>query len=69
MKRLLSIRSFCDAYGVGRTRTYDLIAAGKLRAVKNGPRTMIDVESAEAWAASLPRFKSGAAPARTTEAA
>ena len=69
MKRLISIRAFCDAYGVGRTRTYDLIAAGKLHAVKNGPRTMIDVESAEQWAASLPPFKSAAATARTTESA
>ena len=69
MKRLLSIRAFCDAYGVGRTRTYDLIAAGKLQAVKNGPRTMIEAESAEAWAASLPRFKSNAALARATDVA
>lgn len=69
MKRFISIRAFCDAYGVGRTRTYDLIAAGKLQAVKNGPRTMIDVESAEQWAASLPRFKSAGALARATEAA
>lgn len=67
MKRFLSIRAFCDAYGVGRTRTYDLIAAGKLQAVKNGPRTMIDAESAEQWAASLPRFKSAAALARRPE--
>ena len=29
MKRFISIRGFCDAYGVGRTRTYDLIAALK----------------------------------------
>jgi len=69
MKRFISIRDFCSAYGCGRTRTYDLIAAGKLQAVKNGPRTMIDVESAEAWAASLPSFKSGAALARATAAA
>ncbi|MEQ1619288.1 MAG: hypothetical protein ABL883_13210 [Terricaulis sp.] len=69
MKRFISIRAFCDAYCVGRTRTYDLIAAGKLQAVKNGPRTMIDAESAEQWAASLPRFKSGAALARAAETA
>ena len=69
MKRFMSIRTFCDVYSVGRTRTYDLIAAGKLQAVKNGPRTMIDVESAEQWAASLPRFKSAGALARATEAA
>jgi hypothetical protein len=69
MKRFISIRAFSDAYCVGRTRTYELIAAGKLQAVKNGPRTMIDVESAEQWAASLPRFKSAGALARATEAA
>ena len=69
MKRFISIRDFCDAYGVGRTRTYDLIAAGKVQAYKNGPRTMIDVESAEQWAASLPRFKSAGALARATDAA
>ena len=68
MKRFISIKGFCDAYGVGRTRTYDLLAAGKLKAVKNGQRTMIDIESAERWAASLPRFQS-AGSARATEAA
>ena len=50
MKRFISIRAFCDTYGVGRTRTYDLIAAGRLQAFKNGPRTMIDAESADIWA-------------------
>jgi hypothetical protein len=58
MRRFISIREFCSAYGCGRTRTYDLIGAGQLLAVKNGPRTMIEVESAETWAASLPRFTS-----------
>jgi excisionase family DNA binding protein len=61
MKRLMTIREFGDAYGPKRTTTYDLIAAGKLHAVKCGPRTLIKVESAERWAASLPRFQSSAA--------
>jgi hypothetical protein len=69
MKRFISIRDFCDAYGVGRTRAYDLIAAGQLRAFKNGPRTMIDAESAEQWAASLPQFKSAGKLARANEVA
>ena len=60
MKPFISIKGFCDAYGVGRTRTYDLLAACKLQAVKNGQRTMIDMESAERWLASLPRFQSSA---------
>ncbi|MEQ1706877.1 MAG: helix-turn-helix domain-containing protein [Terricaulis sp.] len=64
MTRLLTVKQFCAAYGMGRTRLYDLIAAGKIEAVKDGPKTLIPVESAEAWAASLPRFRSGAANAR-----
>ncbi len=56
MKRLLTIREFGSNYGVGRTSIYELLAAGKLTAVKNGVRTLITGESAEAWAASLPRF-------------
>lgn len=69
MKRLMSIREYCDDYGGKRTRTYELIANGELEAVKDGARTMITVESAERRAASLPRFKSPTAPSRTTEAA
>ena len=64
MPRLYTVKQFCAAYGCGRTRCYDLIAAGKIEAVKDGPKTLIPVESAEAWAASLPRFKSGAANAQ-----
>ncbi|WP_229255100.1 hypothetical protein [Candidatus Viadribacter manganicus] len=49
---------------MGRTRLYELISQGKIDAVKDGPRTLIPAESAEAWAASLPRFKSAAANAQ-----
>ncbi len=69
MKRFISIREFGDAYGPKRTAVYELISNGRLQAVKIGPRTMIDVESAEQWAAALPRFKSAGALARATEAA
>ncbi|MCX7358954.1 MAG: helix-turn-helix domain-containing protein [Alphaproteobacteria bacterium] len=64
MPRLYTVKQFCAAYGCGRTRCYELIATGKIEAVKDGPKTLIPVESAEAWAASLPRFKSGAANAQ-----
>jgi hypothetical protein len=66
MKRLLTIKEFCSAYGTGRTRTYSMIGAGLVEAVKHGPNTLICAESAERWAASLPRFKSTAAAARAT---
>lgn len=64
MPRLYTVKQFCAAFGMGRTRLYDLIAQGKIEAVKDGPKTLIPAESAEAWASSLPRFKSGAASAR-----
>lgn len=67
MPRFYTVKDFCLAYGMGRTRFYDLIAQGKIEAVKDGSKTLIPVESAEAWAASLPRFKSGAVSAQPQE--
>lgn len=56
MPRFITIKSFCMEFQVGRTRAYALIAAGAIEAVKNGSRTLIVRESAERWAASLPRM-------------
>ena len=55
-KHLLTVREFCEVYGVGRTRAYSLMQAGAIEAVKIGASTRITVESAEAWAASLPAW-------------
>lgn len=63
MKRMLTINGFCAAYGLGRTHAYKLIALGKIEAVKDGSKTLVTVESAEAWASSLPRFKSNSSNA------
>lgn len=57
MTRFLSPKDFCASYGVGRTRLYQLIARGQIEARKAGASTLISVESAEAWAASLPRLQ------------
>ena len=51
----------------GRTRLYDLIGRGAIRAVKSGSATLIDLESVEAWAVSLPQAE--IAPQRRREAA
>jgi excisionase family DNA binding protein len=53
IKRALSITEFCHIYGIGRTRVYVEIKAGRLRAVKVGNRTLILIEDAERWASSL----------------
>jgi excisionase family DNA binding protein len=55
-KRLLTIREFSVRYGRSRSRTYELIAAGELPAVKDGRSTLIPVDAAEAWARGLPRI-------------
>ena len=52
--KLATISDFSRLFGVGRTMVYQLVGAGELRAVKAGRRTLIDVESASAWAANLP---------------
>ena len=50
----MTIKTYCDRYGVSRSRAYELIRDGHLRAVKNGSRTLIPVAEAECWLASLP---------------
>lgn len=59
MKQLLTIEEFGADYGVSRSRTYELLAAGELSAVKVGRATRIPAESAEAWKRSLPAFQPG----------
>jgi excisionase family DNA binding protein len=53
-RRAFPIREFCRRYGIGRTNAYQEIAAGRLRAVKVGRRTLITHDAAEAWLAALP---------------
>ncbi len=53
-RRAFTVEAFGAAYDVGRTFTYAEIKAGRLRAVKAGHRTLIPVDAAEAWFASLP---------------
>jgi excisionase family DNA binding protein len=47
-KRAFQINEFCAAYGLGRTKTYDLIKTGKLRTVLMGGRRLIHKDAAEA---------------------
>ncbi len=54
MAKFISVRGFCEEFGVGRTRCYELIGSGAIRAVKAGSRTLVCVDSALAWAETLP---------------
>jgi excisionase family DNA binding protein len=43
----LRLRDFCAATGLGKTKTYELIAQGKLKSVKVGARRLIPYGEAE----------------------
>jgi hypothetical protein len=55
-RKLYSVRDFMTAHRMGRTRFYEELASGRLRAVKMGRKTMIRAEDAAAWAAALPVY-------------
>jgi excisionase family DNA binding protein len=50
----MSIAEFCQRYGPGRTKTYEELKSGRLRARKIGKRTIITEDDAEDWLQRLP---------------
>ena len=54
LPRYATIKEWCRISGMGRTVTYERIAAGDLRAVKLGARVLIDVGTGLAWLNTLP---------------
>lgn len=48
-KLAFSIGEFCAAVSIGRSRAYEEIAAGRLKIVKCGGRSLISVDEARAW--------------------
>jgi hypothetical protein len=59
-KLAYSVEEFGAVAGLGRTKLYAEIAAGRLRARKAGKRTVILAEDGRAYLASLPELASGA---------
>jgi hypothetical protein len=53
-QRAMSIAAFCERYNTGRTKAYEEIKAGRLRARKCGKRTIIGDDDAEDWFGNLP---------------
>lgn len=49
-----TVPEWCRLSGVGRSRTYELLGTGQLRAKKLGNRTLIDVTHGLAWLDTLP---------------
>jgi excisionase family DNA binding protein len=62
-----TIPEACTAVRVGRTFLYQEIAAGRLRAIKSGRKTLIRADDLRQWIESLPAI--GGKPARATGAA
>src|SRR5262249_28935105 len=58
--QFIKISTFCKTYETGRTKTYELIKSGKIRAVKSGRATLLEVASAQKHFSNLPKFKSKA---------
>lgn len=60
---LNSVNDTMRHIGLGRTRIYELIAAGRLDARKAGTKTLITGESIMAYGASLPPAPIASKPA------
>jgi excisionase family DNA binding protein len=56
-QRALSVEEFCRRYSIGRTKAYQELGAGRLRARKVGKRTLITEDDAEAWLSRLPALE------------
>jgi excisionase family DNA binding protein len=57
---LLSLSASAEFLGPSRYTLYRLIAAGRLKAVKHGAKTLITVASLRDYAGSLPEARIGA---------
>lgn len=48
-----TVRDFCAAVGIGRSKFYELVHDGKLRPVKLGAKTLVTAAEAERFISSL----------------
>jgi hypothetical protein len=56
-KAAYTVSEFLTAFGLGRTKFYELVNAGQLKARKNGTRTVVLAADAQAWLDSLPQVE------------
>jgi excisionase family DNA binding protein len=52
--RAMRVSDACASLSISRSKLYLEVAAGRLKAVKCGSRTLIPAEAADAWLRSLP---------------
>lgn len=53
----LTIEEFRAWSRLGRTKIYELLASGELKAIKVGRRTLISGEAAQAWFDAQPAYR------------
>jgi excisionase family DNA binding protein len=53
----LRVREACVSLSISRSKLYEEVAAGRLKALKAGSRTLIPMASIDAWLNSLPNAK------------
>jgi excisionase family DNA binding protein len=56
----VTIPDACRMLGIGRTKIYELIGAGDVRAIRVAGRTLVDVASLRALIAAAPAWKGAA---------
>lgn len=54
LKRPLTVPEATFGYGLGRSKFYQEVAAGRIKLRKCGRRTLVAADDMEAWAAGLP---------------
>ncbi|MGJ4904616.1 excisionase family DNA-binding protein [Bradyrhizobium sp. HKCCYLS2058] len=59
-RRLVEFKEGCRYGKFGKTKAYELIAQGRIRAYKMGGKTLIDLDSIDEYHAVLPRVESRA---------
>jgi excisionase family DNA binding protein len=62
-RRLAEFKDGCRYGKFGKTKAYELIAHGTIRAYKMGGKTMIDLDSVDEYHTSLPRLETRASEA------
>jgi len=53
----MTVNEFCAWARIGRTRFYEIIKSGELRAVKHHRRTFVPTKAADEWLESLPPYR------------
>ena len=56
-RKTMPVKEALYRYGIGRTKLYELLGSGALKASKLGAKTLIDVEAADSFFSALPDFR------------